>query len=105
MWLQIWLTTGMVGVIFFSLAFVSQAIEAIRDKDGLSLTFLSFILLDGITESSAFTGVAHMSTVILLIAAARSIHRSQVISSRRILQQPSGRPRTWQISTEPARRF
>ena len=107
MWLQIWLTTGMIGVILFSLAFVSQTVRATLDKDGLSLTFLSFIMLDGITESSAFTGVAHMSTVVLLIAAARSIGRSPGISSRPILssQQPIARPVTWQVSTEPARRF
>jgi O-antigen ligase len=105
MWLQIWLTTGMIGVILFSLAFVSQAIQAIRDKDGLSLTFMSFIMLDGITESSAFTGVAHMSTVILLIAAARSIGRPRAIPSRTNLQQSNVRPRTWQVSPEPARRF
>ena len=78
MWLQLWLTTGMIGVILFSLAFVSQTIRAILDKDGLSITFLAFVMLDGITEPSAFAGVAHLSTVVLLIAAARSIHGPSV---------------------------
>jgi|SoiMethySBSTD1v2_1073268.scaffolds.fasta_scaffold22083_4 O-antigen ligase len=81
MWLQLWLTTGMIGVILFSLAFVSQTIRAILDKDGLSITFLAFVMLDGITEPSAFAGVAHLSTVVLLIAAARSIHGSSALPS------------------------
>ena len=81
MWLQLWLTTGVIGVILFSLAFVAQAIRAILDKDGLSVTFLAFVLFDGITEPSAFAGVAHMSTVVLLIAAARSIHGPSVLPS------------------------
>ena len=50
----------------------------IFDKDGLSITFLAFVMLDGITEPSAFAGVAHLSTVVLLIAAARSIHGPSV---------------------------
>ncbi len=82
MWLQLWLTTGMIGVILFSLAFVSQTIRAILDNDAVSITFLAFVMLDGITEPSAFAGVAHLSTVVLLIAAARSIHGPSIVRSR-----------------------
>lgn len=87
MWLQLWLTTGMIGVILFNVAFVWQISQAILDRDGLSLTFLLFVMLDGITEPSAFVGVAHLSTVLLMVAAARSIRPQSTISSRIILRR------------------
>jgi len=86
MWLQLWLTTGIIGVILFGLAFVSQAIRAIIDKDGLSITFLAFVMLDGITEPSAFGGVAHLSTVLVMVAAARSIRPQWTTSPRLVLR-------------------
>jgi exopolysaccharide production protein ExoQ len=84
MWLQLWLTTGMIGVILFSLSFASQTFQAIVDKDGLSLTFLLFVMFDGITEPSAFSGVAHLSTLVLIIAAGRSIRCPSTSASRAI---------------------
>jgi O-antigen ligase len=87
MWLQLWLTTGMIGVILFGLTFVSQTIQAIVEKDGLSLTFLLFVLFDGSTEPSAFSGVAHLSTLVLMIAAARSLRCPSAISLPATLRQ------------------
>jgi O-antigen ligase len=87
MWLQLWLTTGMIGVILFSLTFASQTFQAIVDKDGLSLTFLLFVMFDGITEPSAFSGVAHLSTLILMIAAGRSIRCPSTTSLPATLRQ------------------
>jgi O-antigen ligase len=92
MWLQLWLTTGMTGVILFSLALVSQTIRAILDKDGLSTVFLAFVVLDGITEPSAFAGVAHLSTVVLLVAAARSIRRPAGLRSYTTAASPQQWP-------------
>lgn len=96
MLLQLWLTTGMIGVILFSLAFTAQIFRAISNKDSLSLTFLLFIMLDGITEPSAFAGVAHLSTVVLMFAIARSVHRPFVT--------PAVRSPTWQMIAEPVRK-
>jgi O-antigen ligase len=67
--LQILLTTGWVGVVLFALSVLGIAAGAIAARDRAVLAFLSFVLLNGITESSGFTTLANVCTLAFAIAA------------------------------------
>lgn len=67
MMLQILFTTGFIGFIF---AFASISIKiyyTVKLKDPFKMTLMLFLLLQGITESSAFQGVASMATIVFAL--------------------------------------
>lgn len=61
--LQLLLTTGWIGVILFSLAVACVAIRAMIFGDRVVLALLSFVFLNGVTESSGFTTLANICTL------------------------------------------
>jgi exopolysaccharide production protein ExoQ len=67
--LQLWLTTGIVGLALFVFAFVMRLYVAIRFNDRFVVIILLFVILNGLSESSAFGGVANITSVALCLAA------------------------------------
>jgi O-antigen ligase len=68
--LQLLLTTGWVGVVLFSLSILAVAFRAAVTADRTVLALLSFVLLNGITESSGFTTLANVCSLAFAIAVA-----------------------------------
>lgn len=66
--LQLFLTTGWVGVVLFALSTFAVALRAVMTGDRTVLTLLSFVLLNGITESSGFTTLANVCSLAFAIA-------------------------------------
>ncbi len=66
--LQLFLTTGWVGVILFSLALLAVGLRAIMAGDRVVLALMSFVLLNGVTESSGFTTVANICSFAFALA-------------------------------------
>ena len=73
--LQLWLTTGAIGVTLFVVAFLDQVLYAALRRDGLCVALLGFVIFNGLSESGAFTGIANMSTIALVMAIARGCRR------------------------------
>ncbi|MFN0194274.1 MAG: O-antigen ligase family protein [Aestuariivirga sp.] len=68
--LQLWMTTGIVGVMLFVAALVSRFLLAVWRDERLVIALLLFVFFNGLTESSAFGGVANITSVVLCLAAA-----------------------------------
>jgi O-antigen ligase len=66
--LQLFLTTGWVGVALFALSTFAVALRAIATGDRTVLALLSFGLLNGIMESSGFTTLANVCSLAFAIA-------------------------------------
>jgi O-antigen ligase len=66
--LQLLLTTGWIGVALFCLSIVSVGVRAAYLADRTVLILLSFVLLNGITESSAFGTVANVCSLAFAFA-------------------------------------
>jgi O-antigen ligase len=66
--LQLLLTTGWVGVGLFLLSILSVGLRAIILGDRATLAILSFVLLNGITESSGFTTLANICSIAFAMA-------------------------------------
>lgn len=73
--LQLWLTTGLIGVVLFLIAFSAQVLQSVLRRDALSLSLLGFVILNGAMEPGAFVGIANMSTIALAMAIARGCRR------------------------------
>ena len=78
--LQVWLTTGLVGVLLFLFAMASRFTIAAYHGERFAFILLLFVLLNGLTESSAFGGVANITTVALCVAAAMISSRPRLVS-------------------------
>ncbi len=83
--LQLWMTTGLVGLSLFLFALSSRFVIAAYLGERFIVTLLLFVLMNGITESSAFGGVANITTVALCIAAS-------MVGAKRKLQASLSRP-------------
>ena len=66
--LQLLLTTGWVGVILFAVSVVCVALRASIFGDRVVLALLSFVFLNGVTESSGFTTLANICSLAFAIA-------------------------------------
>jgi O-antigen ligase len=66
--LQILLTTGWVGLILFSLSVLATGLRLAYSGDRTGLVMLAYVLLNGITEASAFSTLANICTVAFFIA-------------------------------------
>ncbi len=67
--LQLWFTTGFIGVALFLVAIVSRFILAIRRGERMIIALLLFVIFNGLTESSAFGGIANITSVVLALSA------------------------------------
>ncbi len=85
--LQLLLTTGWVGLVLFALSTLSIGFRAVVAGDRRVLAFLSFVLLNGITESSGFTTLANICSFAFAIAItlqpAESVHEVRPAYQRR----------------------
>jgi O-antigen ligase len=77
--LQLLLTTGWIGVVLFSLSMVAVAFRAAIRRDRDVLVLLSFVLFNGVTESSGFTTLANICSVAFAIAVTlpRPVHDAE----------------------------
>jgi len=66
--LQLFLTTGLIGVFLFVLSFVLVMVRAAAHRDRVVFAMLLFVLFNGITESSGFTTLANICTLAFGIA-------------------------------------
>jgi len=66
--LQLWFTTGLIGLGLGSIAIFLSVWDAYSVGDRFALSMLYFALLDGVTEASAFGGIANITTVVLFWA-------------------------------------
>lgn len=66
--LQLLLTTGWVGLVLFSLSVLAVGLRASVTGNRAALALLSFVLLNGITESSGFTTLANICSLAFAIA-------------------------------------
>ena len=67
--LQLWVSTGMIGVALFVTAFMSRLVAALAQNDRVVVSLLLFVAFNGLTESSAFAGMANIASVALVLAA------------------------------------
>jgi hypothetical protein len=58
------------------IAFLAQVLYAALRRDALSISLLGLVIVNGLMEPGAFTGVANMSTVALAMAVARGYRRN-----------------------------
>lgn len=70
MLLQILVTTGFIGFGLFAIAFLIRLHDALCARNRTVLTMMAFVSLNGLTEASAFAGVANSATLALLISIA-----------------------------------
>jgi O-antigen ligase len=77
MFLQLWLTTGLVGLVLFVVAIASRFAIALRNGELFAMVLMLFVVLNGLSESSAFGGVANITTVALCFAATSFMHESR----------------------------
>lgn len=61
--LQLTFSAGIFAAILFGIAFISKAISAFLKKEHGCIALLIFIFLSGVTEASAFIGLANMATI------------------------------------------
>jgi O-antigen ligase len=66
--LQLFLTTGWVGVVLFALSTFAVALRAVSTGNRTVFALLTFVLLNGITESSGFTTLANICSLAFAIA-------------------------------------
>jgi O-antigen ligase len=66
--LQLLLTTGWVGVVLFGISVVCVALRASIFGDRVVLALLSFVFLNGVTESSGFTTLANICSLAFAMA-------------------------------------
>ncbi len=66
--LQLLLTTGWIGVTLFCLSILAVGVRAAYFADRTVLVLLAYVLLNGLTESSAFGTVANICTLAFAIA-------------------------------------
>jgi O-antigen ligase len=66
--LQLLLTTGWIGVGLFTISFLLTGLRAAYFSDRTILLLLGFVILNGITESSAFSSVANICTLAYALA-------------------------------------
>jgi O-antigen ligase len=66
--LQLLLTTGWIGVGLFTISFLLTGLRAAYFADRTILLLLGFVILNGITESSAFSSVANICTLAYALA-------------------------------------
>jgi O-antigen ligase len=66
--LQLLLTTGVVGVALFVLSYIAVMARAAVQRDRIVFAMLLFVLFNGITESSGFTTLANICTFAFAIA-------------------------------------
>ena len=66
--LQLLLTTGIIGVALFVVAYITVLIRAAVQRDRIVFAMLLFVLFNGITESSGFTTLANICTFAFAIA-------------------------------------
>lgn len=64
-WLQVTLSVGLVGLFFFIVLLIIKLYYSLRSGQQLNLALLVFLLIDGLTEPIAFTGVATTTTLAL----------------------------------------
>jgi O-antigen ligase len=74
--LQVWFTTGMIGLVLFLIAFSAQALESALRRDTLAVSLLAFVIFNGLMEAGAFAGIASIPTVALAMAVARQRGRA-----------------------------
>ena len=74
--LQILITSGFVGLAIFAVAFGIRMFDAYRARNRTVLTLMAFVFLNGLTEASAFAGVANSATLAMLIAIALPLRTS-----------------------------
>lgn len=67
--LQLWFTTGFVGVVLFLLAIMSRFTLAVVRGERVIIALLLYVILNGLTESSAFGSIANITSVVLALAA------------------------------------
>ena len=67
--LQLWFTTGFVGVVLFLVAIMSRLTLAVMRGERMIIALLLYVILNGLTESSAFGGIANITSVVLALAA------------------------------------
>ncbi len=80
--LQILVKTGIVGLILFAVASLIRLHDAWRARNRTVLSMMAFVCLNGLTEASAFAGVANSATLALLIAIAVPLGTSPTSSLR-----------------------
>ncbi|MGB4058176.1 MAG: O-antigen ligase family protein [Alphaproteobacteria bacterium] len=68
--LQVLLSVGFVGLFFFILVMGTKLYFSLKSKEPLNIGFISFLLINGMTESIAFQGVATTTTLVLAIVLA-----------------------------------
>ncbi len=64
MFLQIFFSTGIIGLFVVVLAFITKIYFSIKCGDRFKLTLLLFFLIHGLSEASAFHGVASIATIV-----------------------------------------
>jgi O-antigen ligase len=74
--LQLLLTTGWIGVGLFTISFLLAGLRAAYFADRTILLLLGFVILNGITESSAFSSVANICTLAYALAVTLPPERS-----------------------------
>ncbi|MGI9350916.1 MAG: O-antigen ligase family protein [Rhizobiaceae bacterium] len=74
--LQILVTSGLIGLVIFVIAFFIRLFDAYQARNRTVLTMMAFVCLNGLTEASAFAGVANSATLALLIAVAIPLRTS-----------------------------
>jgi len=82
--LQILVTTGFVGLAAFMLALLIRLHDAWRAQNRTVLTMMAFVCLNGLTEASAFAGIANSATLALLIAIAVPLATSPTSSNKQL---------------------
>lgn len=63
--LQVILSIGFVGLIFFVLVMGTKVYYSFKSREPLNIAFIVFLLIDGMTEAIAFQGVATTTTLML----------------------------------------
>lgn len=76
MWLQIWFTTGLVGVSLLAATFVAQFRSARRRHDLVSLAVLVFVFVIGMAEAGHIDGAPSVLTVVWAVWLAGNPARS-----------------------------
>jgi O-antigen ligase len=91
MLLQLWLTTGFVGLAGFLVAVASRFAIAVRESERFTIILLLFVVLNGLSESSAFGGVANITTVALCFAATSFMRGRQDAPAADSMESMAGR--------------
>lgn len=74
--LQLLLTTGWVGLSLFVLSLFTLSLRLLYNADRTALVMLAYVILNGLTESSAFSTLANICTVAFAIAVTLPSERS-----------------------------